>query len=306
MSTGMQTQLRPPAPKRPFNPVGTGLLQRKCACGGTPGVEGECAECRARRLSLQRPTADLSTPATLPPIANEVSRSPDQPHTSTATPSMQPRFGHDLREIRIHPLRSQAGRTGQATKTFASEEEGGSVNPETGVTTITQSCCPLHEGEPVSSADKFSVIDAGPLPHLGGTQARYRFEYIGAVDSNLTCSCECCAFVQFVKGFFDINGVRQPHTLPGSGAALSPTTMQQDSPILPHGSCRVATAGGGVLNDTPGLLGIASTDNVHIHLEFDARTIDTCKSNSIVASRLFTLDITGAHPRRFSATGALG
>src|SRR5215213_10468526 len=26
-----------------------GLLQRKCACGGTPGIDGECAECRKSR-----------------------------------------------------------------------------------------------------------------------------------------------------------------------------------------------------------------------------------------------------------------
>ena len=28
-------------------------LQRKCACGGTPGPSGECAECKRKRLSLQ-------------------------------------------------------------------------------------------------------------------------------------------------------------------------------------------------------------------------------------------------------------
>lgn len=29
-------------------------LQRKCACGGTPGRTGECAECRRKRMRLQR------------------------------------------------------------------------------------------------------------------------------------------------------------------------------------------------------------------------------------------------------------
>ena len=28
-------------------------LQRKCACGGTPGPTGECAECKRKRLGLQ-------------------------------------------------------------------------------------------------------------------------------------------------------------------------------------------------------------------------------------------------------------
>lgn len=33
----------------------SGLLQRKCACGGSPGVDGECAECRSKRLRSAPP-----------------------------------------------------------------------------------------------------------------------------------------------------------------------------------------------------------------------------------------------------------
>ena len=33
-----------------FSPARSGLVQRKCACGGTPGPSGECAECRQKRL----------------------------------------------------------------------------------------------------------------------------------------------------------------------------------------------------------------------------------------------------------------
>lgn len=41
------------APTSSFTPVRCGTLQRKCACGGTPGPTGECAECRRQRgLSL--------------------------------------------------------------------------------------------------------------------------------------------------------------------------------------------------------------------------------------------------------------
>src|SRR5262245_14832355 len=29
-------------------------IQRKCACGGDAGPDGECAECKAKRLALQR------------------------------------------------------------------------------------------------------------------------------------------------------------------------------------------------------------------------------------------------------------
>lgn len=38
-----------------LSPAGSTLLQRKCACGGTPGPTGECAECRRKRLLAGTP-----------------------------------------------------------------------------------------------------------------------------------------------------------------------------------------------------------------------------------------------------------
>src|SRR5215218_4049886 len=53
MSTRMQTQAKA-APKPSFTPVRSGLLQRKCACGGTANVSGECQECSKKgRFGLQ-------------------------------------------------------------------------------------------------------------------------------------------------------------------------------------------------------------------------------------------------------------
>jgi Domain of unknown function (DUF4157) len=49
-----QTQTRQPSSSPGFSPpVSRPRLQRKCACGGTPGPSGECAECKRKRLSLQ-------------------------------------------------------------------------------------------------------------------------------------------------------------------------------------------------------------------------------------------------------------
>ena len=52
MSSAVQTQVKAPAITA-FTPTYGGLLQRKCACGGTPGLDGECADCRRKRLSGQ-------------------------------------------------------------------------------------------------------------------------------------------------------------------------------------------------------------------------------------------------------------
>jgi len=49
-----------------LTPAQTGLHKRKCACGGTAGLDGECAMCRARRLARQQaksPPPGASEPA---------------------------------------------------------------------------------------------------------------------------------------------------------------------------------------------------------------------------------------------------
>jgi hypothetical protein len=43
-----------PAPSVPLRPSQSGILQRKCACGGSAGMSGECEECsKKQRLGLQ-------------------------------------------------------------------------------------------------------------------------------------------------------------------------------------------------------------------------------------------------------------
>jgi hypothetical protein len=38
-----------------------GMLQRKCACGGSSSKEGECEECKKKGMSLQRRAAGGGT-----------------------------------------------------------------------------------------------------------------------------------------------------------------------------------------------------------------------------------------------------
>ncbi len=83
-----------------FTPVRSGLLQRKCACGGTPGPDGECAACRKKRL--QRRSTGQARPATAPPIVHEVLNSPGQPLDAATRAFMEPRFGHDFGRVRVH------------------------------------------------------------------------------------------------------------------------------------------------------------------------------------------------------------
>jgi hypothetical protein len=89
----LATPVSPPIPSR-------GTLQRKCACGGAPGVDGECVACRKRRL--QRQPAGQAEPASVPSIVHEVLRSSGQPLDAVTRAFMEPRFGHDFSAVRVH------------------------------------------------------------------------------------------------------------------------------------------------------------------------------------------------------------
>ncbi len=70
MSTQLYAQAKTAsAPAPAFTPARTGLLQRTCACGGAPGVDGEC---HRKGLSLQRRAIDAAGLPTVPPIVQDV------------------------------------------------------------------------------------------------------------------------------------------------------------------------------------------------------------------------------------------
>ena len=80
------------------------LLQRKCACGGNAGVDGECAECRKKRL--QRRARGTGEPAAnlegVPLVVQNVLNTPGQPLDAQTRAFMEPRFGHDFSNVHVH------------------------------------------------------------------------------------------------------------------------------------------------------------------------------------------------------------
>ncbi|MFY9553195.1 MAG: DUF4157 domain-containing protein [Blastocatellia bacterium] len=84
-----------------FAPVRTGVLQRKCGCGSHAIAGNKCAECLKEPRVLQR-QGIASAPAGVPAIVPEVLRSPGQPLDTTTRAFMEPRFGHDFSNVRVH------------------------------------------------------------------------------------------------------------------------------------------------------------------------------------------------------------
>jgi Domain of unknown function (DUF4157) len=83
----------------PIMQVHSGLLQR---CSG--GVE--CEECRQRRLEgegmIQRAAVTAAPGNGVPPIVHEVLGAPGQPLDKATRTFMEPRFGHDFSQVRVH------------------------------------------------------------------------------------------------------------------------------------------------------------------------------------------------------------
>src|SRR6266481_3021176 len=91
-------------PTMSFTPARSGLLQRKCACGGTPGPSSECEECRKKRLqsTINHQSTLNPQPSEVPPIVHEVLRSSGQSLDASTRAFFEPRFGHDFSKVRVH------------------------------------------------------------------------------------------------------------------------------------------------------------------------------------------------------------
>jgi Domain of unknown function (DUF4157) len=97
-------------------PAGANLLQHKCACGATPGVDGECAECRNTRL--QSSALNYAKPETEAPTVREALSSPGQPLDEGTRVFMESRFGHNFAQVRVH-ADAQAAESARAVNALA-------------------------------------------------------------------------------------------------------------------------------------------------------------------------------------------
>ncbi|MFN2627085.1 MAG: DUF4157 domain-containing protein [Gaiellaceae bacterium] len=88
------TQLVAPAPH---------LTLRRCACGSPAGPDGECAQCKTRRLALRRSPATGSRSAgAAPAVVHNVLAAPGRPLDAASRAYFEPRLAVDLSAVRVH------------------------------------------------------------------------------------------------------------------------------------------------------------------------------------------------------------
>lgn len=77
-------------------------LQRKCACGSYSAGGGECDKCRKDGTKLQRTAVGCGKPESLPSVVHDVLGSPGHPLDANTRAWMEPRFGYDFSNVRLH------------------------------------------------------------------------------------------------------------------------------------------------------------------------------------------------------------
>lgn len=77
------------------------MLQRKCDCGNHT-MSGECDECAKKKGTLQRKASNNTESSAVPSIVHEVLRSSGEPLHPSTRAFMEPRFGYDFSNVRVH------------------------------------------------------------------------------------------------------------------------------------------------------------------------------------------------------------
>jgi hypothetical protein len=79
-------------------------LQRKCSCGESGGLGGECEECKQKKedKTLQRKPSGPTEFQVAPPIVHDVLKSPGQPLDKGTRDFFEPRFAFNFGRIRVH------------------------------------------------------------------------------------------------------------------------------------------------------------------------------------------------------------
>lgn len=78
------------------------VLQRKCACGQHITAGSECEECGKKQSALQRNARSLGEAPAVPAVVQDALQSPGQPLDSSSRAFMEPRFGQDFSQVRVH------------------------------------------------------------------------------------------------------------------------------------------------------------------------------------------------------------
>ena len=94
-----------------------GAALQRCSCGKSSSGS-ECEECKAKSMQLKRSPDSSTGNTTAPPIVHDVLNSPGRPLDAATRSFMEPRFGADFSNVRVH-TGGKAAESAQAVNALA-------------------------------------------------------------------------------------------------------------------------------------------------------------------------------------------
>jgi len=292
-----RTQRQMKAPQLTFPPVQSSLQRRKCACGGSPGLVGECEECRNKGWITHR-TNQTETFSTM--FDPKTLRSSIQPTNSITPIPSEPRLKHDFSRISVHaPTRQYLA---SATKSLEETDQGtATINSESmGTATENGEGASTSGGLCGVTGSWVSIPRGVTLPaRLSGNKLGVEFDMIGEYSpTEIPCNCSCGEYRQYVRGEFKKNGATVTHPLCGTN--LDPSNFQEDCArrggtdykygyrSIPFATSRFTNpdqATGCTFEgfDYPGIRG-TSGDTLEVNLDFYAELVDTCRGATLAGA----------------------
>lgn len=114
MNAAFQTSTQ--TPTRTTSHTTRRLLQRQCACGDSARTQDE--DDTRKNLRVQRFATNDAAAENVPAIVHEVLRSPGRPLDAATRAFMEPRFGHDFSQVRVH-ANAKAAESARAVNALA-------------------------------------------------------------------------------------------------------------------------------------------------------------------------------------------
>ncbi len=96
----------------------SGWLQRKCACGGSAGLTGQCQDCDDNRLRVQRRPSGAGEPSFQTHLVTEVLEEDGHDLDEATRAFMESRFGYDFSRVRVH-TNARAAESARAVNALA-------------------------------------------------------------------------------------------------------------------------------------------------------------------------------------------
>ena len=291
MKTQAQPEVKPVLrPSIALLPAQSRLAQRRCACGGIAGPDGECAACRAKRLGLQQQTASQANPAPkLPPGYNFRNIPVKSGMAGGPFPSLRPSI-------------SFSARSQTSTEAPQEEDQGG------GLVVVAQAGT-TPDGNTLGPTDPTKQCCLGPtrLIWTGGVgtntataatgRSRVTAHLGSAPGDGPNCDCGCGLFRQFIRGFWRTGSATAPKQFDigscGNTITMNESTFTEEFEGCNPGGAPISADCDRVYTDAPGFAaGLADGTFIQMHLVLRYQMWDQCRGRE-VATGDRTLNISG-------------